>query len=68
MTNEEQPTERRSYTLEERRAIVQEAKATAAKLLQKLETLAYMEGVHEGAVAVDERTQDGGSSSGATPA
>ena len=54
--------ETRSYTLEERRAIVQEARQTAARLLEKLETLALMEGAHEGLV-VDERTQtDGGDS------
>ena len=37
----------RAYTFEERRAIVQEAKDTALKLLEKLEVLAHMEGVHE---------------------
>lgn len=35
----------RSYTLAERKAIVQEARDTAAKLLEKLEELAHIEGV-----------------------
>lgn len=35
----------RTYTLEERKAIVRDARDTAAKLLEKLEELAHLEGV-----------------------
>lgn len=53
------------YTQAERRAIVEEARRTAQKLLEKLELLAYLDGVGNAAVA-RERTQGDGRYSGGT--
>lgn len=64
--------DRGPYTSAERRAIILEARRVAAELLERIETLAHMDGVNDEAMEAAKRikrrieggTRDGGEPSG----